>query len=253
MTDRSVVAVIACRNNGSRLYGKPMQNLDISNGWKVLDQVIANLLNLSFLDEIILAISRGSSSVCVVDYANDNNLRYVVGDENDVLGRLLEGLKISEATDLFRVTSESPFLYMSAASTAWMSHVESSVDATFMDGVIDGCGFEIVTVESLQQSWDKGSERHRSELCTLYLRENRHVFNILQLPEPSHLCRKDLRLTVDNPEDLVVCRAVYNYLATSERLNDYNLFDIVDFLDRNPGLIQLTSPFAEEGYKTMYV
>ena len=29
--------------------------------------------------------------------------------------------------------------------------------------------------------------------------------------------------------------------------------DVVDFLDRNPQLLRLTSPFCEEGYKTMYL
>jgi hypothetical protein len=27
----------------------------------------------------------------------------------------------------------------------------------------------------------------------------------------------------------------------------------VDFLDKNPQLLRLTSPFCEEGYKTMYL
>ncbi len=253
MNTRALVAVIACRNNGSRLYGKPMQNLDVSSGWKVLDQVIANLSNIHLIDEVVLAISHGSASHCFVDYANAHGLRFVVGDENDVLGRLLEGLKLSHATDLFRVTSESPFLYIPAVNNAWKSHLAGCADATFMDGIIDGCGFEILTLNSLQLSWDQGSERHRSELCTLFIRENRDRFNILQLPEPYSLCRKDLRLTVDNPEDLIVCRAVFNYLCQSQSLPNYELLDIIKFLDRNPDLIKLIAPFAEEGYKTMYI
>ena len=32
-----LVAAIAVRNNGSRLYGKPLQNLDTENGISILD------------------------------------------------------------------------------------------------------------------------------------------------------------------------------------------------------------------------
>ena len=33
---RKLVAAIACRNQGSRLYGKPIQNLDIKNGSRMI-------------------------------------------------------------------------------------------------------------------------------------------------------------------------------------------------------------------------
>ena len=55
MTTRSLVAVIVCRNNGSRLYGKP-QNLDVSKGL-ILDQVIAIISTLDLVDEVILVLS----------------------------------------------------------------------------------------------------------------------------------------------------------------------------------------------------
>ena len=35
-----LVAAIAVRNTGSRLYGKPMQNLDIMDGIAILDNLV---------------------------------------------------------------------------------------------------------------------------------------------------------------------------------------------------------------------
>ena len=37
---RKLTVALACRNTGSRLYGKPLQNLDIDNGITILDQII---------------------------------------------------------------------------------------------------------------------------------------------------------------------------------------------------------------------
>ena len=59
---RKLVAAIACRNKGSRLFGKPLQNLDIKNGWTILDQVIANILKCEIIDEIILCVGEGSEN-----------------------------------------------------------------------------------------------------------------------------------------------------------------------------------------------
>ena len=84
------------------------------------------------------------------------------------------------------------------------------LDATFLDYVIDGCGFEIIRLDALKKAHKEGEDSHRSEFCTLYIRENIEKFRVRKYLTPEEFHRRDLRLTVDNPEDLVVCRAVYN-------------------------------------------
>lgn len=248
-----LVAVLACRNRGSRLYGKPLQRLDIESGWRVLDQVVANLRRFDFIEEIVLAISAGSDNLAYKEYAEHACLPYVFGDEQDVLKRLLLGLELTDATDLFRVTTESPFLFWQPVEKAWANHVANGFNATFMDGVIDGCGFEIVSTAVLQKSWETGDSRHRSELCSLFVREHRDLFSICQLYEPPLLCRKDLRLTVDYPEDLIVCRSVYSHFHEKINKCNYDLFEIVSFLDDSPALKDLVYPLSEQGYQTMYL
>ena len=101
---RKLVAALAVRNKGSRLYGKPLQNLDISKGTTILDNIIACLNTVDCVDQTVLGIAEGSENIVFSDYANHNNLSFVVGDEVDVLGRLVAcGIK-ALATDIFRVT-----------------------------------------------------------------------------------------------------------------------------------------------------
>jgi len=250
---RKLAAIIACRNNGSRLFGKPLQNLSIRKKWNILDQVIFNIRNLGVIDEIVLAIASGYSNKSFIEYAKKNKLKYIIGDEIDVLKRLIDGLNYIGATDLFRITSESPFLYFEPINKAWEKHINFNYDATFQDDIIDGCGFEIITREALNISWEKGKVKHRSELCSLFIRENPNIFNILKLNCPKELIRKDIRLTVDYPEDLIVCRAVFNKVFNSEIKSDYSIYDIVKFIDKNQQLKDLISPYCDEGYSTMYL
>ena len=253
MKPRRLVAVLACRNSGSSLYGKPLQRLDINSGWRVLDQVIANIRKFDFVEDIILAIAEGVDNLAYKKYAEMANLRYVIGDEEDVLRRLIQGLEFSGGTDLIRVTTESPFLYWQAVEDAWKNHIDSQFDATFMDEIIDGCGFEIITKEALQKSWNGGDKRHRSELCTLFIRENRKVFLINQLNAPAKLVRKDLRFTIDYPEDLIVCRGIFAHSKENCLKCNYDLMSFVDFMDLSPHLTRLIYPYTEEGYRTMYL
>lgn len=248
---RRLVAAIACRNQGSRLYGKPIQNLDINQGIRIIDNIISCLQTIDCIDEIVLGISEGVENEVFKTVAEEKGLRYVIGDQTDVLSRLVKCGQLAEATDIFRVTSESPFLYFEPVEDLWKKHQIESADATFLDDVIDGCGFEIISLKALEESHSNGDKKHRSELCSLYIRENHFRYKILKETPPSELIRKDLRLTVDNPEDLVVCRIVYGIFKDSAPR--ISLPGIVNFLDANPKLIELIAPFSEIGYSTMYL
>jgi len=248
---RKLVAALACRNKGGRLYGKPLQNLDIEHGISILDNIIACLKQIPMIDSIVLGVADGLENDVFVEYAQANNIGCIRGEEEDVLERLIRCGDLEGATDIFRSTSESPFPYFDLINDAWNKHIENNNDATFLDDIIDGCGFEILSLDALKKSHNEGEDRHRSEFCTLYIRENKGLFNLGYVKPPEKLARKDVRLTVDYPEDLIVCRAVY------ERFKDLApkipLLDVVDYLDKNTQLLELTSPFCEEGYNTMYL
>lgn len=169
--DRRLVAAIACRNEGSRLYGKPVQNLDVENGFRIIDNIIKCLSSLSCIDEIVLGIAEGSENQVFQRIAQQYGIQYVYGDQEDVLSRLIKCGNLANATDIFRITSESPFLYFEPVSDLWESHKLNGSDAAFLDDVIDGCGFEIITLEALKVSHQKGIAKHRSELCSSYIRE----------------------------------------------------------------------------------
>lgn len=248
---RKLVAAIACRNTGSRLYGKPLQNLDIVNGYRIIDYIIDSLKMLECVDEIVLGVSEGIDNEVFIGIANQKNIKYIIGDEINVLQRLISCGEVSNATDIFRITSESPFLYYQAVDSLWKEHQKNTTDAVFFDEIVDGCGFEIIQLSALIKSHEEGEEKHRSELCSLFIRENKDKFKVNQVSAPKSLYRKDLRLTVDNPEDLVVCRRVYNEFKNLAP--QIPLEKIIDFLDQSHDLIKLTYPLTEEGYKSMYL
>ena len=106
-SNQKLVATLACRNQGSRLYGKPVQNLDIATGTRIIDNIIRCLKSIKIVDEIVLAISIGTENEIFKQIASDHNLKFVVGDEEDVLSRLISAGDSASATDVFRVTSES--------------------------------------------------------------------------------------------------------------------------------------------------
>jgi spore coat polysaccharide biosynthesis protein SpsF len=246
---RRLVAAIACRNQGSRLYGKPLQNLDVAGGIRILDNIVACLQTIPSIEAIVLGIAEGVDNEVFRRVADEKKLPYIVGDQRDVLSRLIQCGERAGATDIFRITSESPFLYFEAVEDLWSRHQQEGADATFLWNIVDGAGFEIFTGDALKASHQRGSERYRSEMCSLYVREHPDEFHVIRSEAPEALARKDVRLTVDYPEDLVLCRAVY--AAFREQAPRIPVADILRFLDDHPALLDLVAPYTEAGYATM--
>ena len=246
---RRLVAAVACRNQGSRLYGKPLQNLDVDKGVRILDNIVSCLRTIPCIDEVVLGISEGGENDIYTTIADEKGIPYIVGDQKDVLRRLVQCGERAGATDIFRVTSESPFLYFEPVEEFWRRHQDEKADATFIWDIIDGASFEIYTLDTLKTSHDRGTDKHRSELCSLYLREHPDQFKVLKIDAPPELTRKDVRLTVDHPEDLVVCRHLYG--ALRDQAPRISVRDIVRYLDEHPKLLELLAPYTEAGYATM--
>jgi len=239
---RRLTAALACRVQGSRLYGKPLQRLQIAGGVTILDHIIQLIKTLPPVQAIVLGIADGAANEPFKDAARRHAIDWIVGDERDVLRRLIECGERASATDVFRVTTECPFFYFEAVEGAWAQHREKGNDVTTIDGLPEGGHFEIYTMDALRRSHREGTAKHRSEFCSLYIREHRDRFKVDVLPVPPELDRLDLRLTVDQPEDLILCRRVYaEFAAKAPRIP---LRDIVAFLDAHPELHELVKPYV---------
>lgn len=238
---RKLVASLACRARGSRLYGKPLQLLDIDRNVTVLEHMVASLSTEAAISEIVLAVAMGPENESFHELGSKLGLRTIRGDERDVLGRHLLTAEAASATDIFIVTTESPFTYLDAIAAAWDDHRASGADLTATDDLPDGSAFAMFTVETLRKSHELGKDRHRSEFISLYVRDHIEDFQVRVFPVPERVFRPDIRLTIDYPEDLVLCRRVYEkFRHLAPRIP---IERIIEFLDENPEINDIVKPY----------
>ena len=236
---KKVVCVLACRVQSTRLYGKPLQLLDTKSSVSILDYMLDHLAATPLINETILAISAGEENTPFINLAKKRNLSYVIGEQKDVLGRLISAGKKSNADIIFRVTTESPFLYMEGLAKALRQHIKNAASLTVFEGLPEGAYFELINLTDLERAHTEGESRHRSELCTLYIHENPSKFKIQTLSVPKYLTRPDIRITVDWPEDLIVMRELYKAL---KRPGQFILIqDIIRYIDAHPELYRVNS------------
>lgn len=239
---RRLVAALACRAAGTRLYGKPFQILDLDSSTTILDHLLHGVDHSNVIDGAVIGISEGLENLPFLDVASRHGSAYVLGHPTDVLWRLIQCARAGAATDVFRVTTESPFPAWELLDDCWRKHVENDNDITVCDWLPEGCHFEIYRSEALERAHAEALPEERSEYCSAYPRRRPDRFRIEVVRPPEALCRLDLRLTVDYPEDLVVCRRVM------EALRDLGphipVSRIIEFLDSRPWLKELLEPYV---------
>jgi spore coat polysaccharide biosynthesis protein SpsF len=225
------VATLACRNRSTRLYAKPLQLLGHQT---ILEHLVKRIRRIKRLDQILLAISDGEENRVYVEYANRLGLEYVFGDEKDMQGRLIVAGDKAQASVILRITTECPFPYVENIDALLDQHLAEHADLTVCEGLPEGTYSEIISLAALKRAHQEGEDRHRSEYSTLYLCEHPEKFRLLRVTAPPHLRRPDIRLTVDYPEDLIVCRAVVEALGQGGRY--FPLEEIISYMDAHPAV-----------------
>lgn len=237
-----MVAALACRNTGRRLYAKPLQRLGEKT---ILQHIIDQLRRLqqnktvqSFLPfdlEIVLGISEGIENLIFQNIARENRIGFIVGDENDVQFRLLQCAHLAKAEMILRLTTESPFTAWEYFPTAYQTMREEECDLVTVRNLPDGSSFELIRTEALKRAHDRGDQQTRSELCTKYLFAHPEEFRMKILdPKPEHQ-RHHYRLTVDYADDLVVCNKIYSALSRGEEFPPFD--QVIRFVDQHPELM----------------
>lgn len=232
-----VVATLACRVQSKRLYGKPLQLIDLDQEISILEYLTGFLQTCRGIDDIVLAISDGEENYPFRRLAEKLKLPYVVGSEDDVQMRLIMAAAAVNGEIIYRVTTECPFIYMDTFEETLKSHIENGAALTVIENLPEGCYYELITLADLKTAHRLGEPRHRSEFCTLFIFENPDRFRVQRLTPEAALRRPEIRLTVDYPEDLIVVREVHKAL---KRPGTYIAVpEIIEYMDAHPELKQL--------------
>lgn len=232
--DAKVVATLACRAESARLYGKPLQNVGDK---PILTHLVDQLRTINMIDDIVLAIANTPSKETFINYAQSNDLGFIIGSEEDVLSRLIEAGKAVDGDVAVRVTTENPYIYTENIDRLINKHLANNYDYSLTEKLPLGASVEVVSMDALESAHHHGELRHKSEFCTLFIVENPDCF-IINVETPSEVVqRPEIRLTVDNPEDLMVARQIWKNVGGES--NKLSIKSIIEYLDETPEIIEM--------------
>ena len=231
---------ITARLKSTRLTNKILLDL---NGRTVIENLIDRLRNSKIADKIILCTSTHPDDFSLTDIAKKCSIGCFRGSEEDVLIRYKETCETFKI-DVFAVTwGDEPLCDPVYLDTLLKTAIEKDADFASIDGLPTGTFTYTVKVHALNKICEI-KNNDKTEVWTDYFIKN-PALKCIKLEADKKHQRKDIRLTLDYPEDLILLRKIYENLGTNNRY--FTLDAVFDFLDKNPDLKSINI-FREDEY-----
>jgi spore coat polysaccharide biosynthesis protein SpsF len=231
--DGKILIVVSARMRSSRCPGKAVAPLA---GKPLLTHLLERVASVSGRERVVLATSVDPANDVLADLAGGLGVAAFRGDEEDVLSRYVEVARRFEAEHVIRVTGDNPLTDLPLIESLARLHLDESADYTYVpgDALLMGILSEVISRRALETSHRDGEDRHRSELVTLYIKENPERFRIARAVLAPELYRPEYRLTVDEPADLVLMERIFDRLYRPGKV--LQTVEAIRLLDEEPGL-----------------
>ncbi len=197
------------------------------------------------LNRIVIATTDNERDQVVAEYAKELGVGCYRGSEEDVLDRTYKAAKEFGADIIVRVTSDCPLNDPFLIDKMIKHFLDSNLDylcnrkpPTFPDGF----DIEIFNFKSLEIAWKEAEFKFEREHVTPYISERKNIFKV-----GNYSYGKDyssIRLTVDYEEDFKLVKRIYDALYKKGSI--FTLEDILEFIEKNPKLVDLNSKYVRD-------
>jgi spore coat polysaccharide biosynthesis protein SpsF len=196
----STLAFVQARTGSSRLPGKVLLKI---GGKTILERVIWRLRAAGAVDDVVVLTTTLDEDDAIVLEAERLEAPVHRGPELDVLKRYQQASRRFRPEIVIRATADNPLIDIGSVDRIVRAIHASGLEFCIENGLPVGAATEAITCEALERSDLEASDPAHREHVTLYVKENLNRFRVAFLSPPDALCRPDLRVTVDTPEDFL--------------------------------------------------
>jgi spore coat polysaccharide biosynthesis protein SpsF len=230
--------------SSTRLPGKVMADV---GGKPMLWYVVNRARAASRLNQVIVATSELPDDNAVDSFCAEESVECFRGSQNNVLDRYYQAARHFQADVVVRLTADCPLLdpgvidkVVSAFEDGDFDYVSNSVNRTYPDGL----DTEVFRLDALERAWREARLPSEREHVTPYIWKHPERFHLGSVQHPEDL--SGLRWTVDEPEDLIFVRALYDILGAFPS----GMPETIQLLKEHPELAEINEGFEpNEGYE----
>ncbi len=240
-----ISAIVASRMTSTRLPGKILMDLF---GEPALVRLIERLKRSKYLHQIVIATTTNKQDDVVVETAINNGVLYYRGSEEDVLLRHVEAALATDTDLIVHITSDCPLLDTETIDRV----IERKLEHPYLDFVANdifqtyplGYSVEVFATKTLREVEKLTQDPPDREHVSLFMYERPKQYHLSNVEAPSFLRHPEYRLTLDTREDYTLISDIYDALYPLKK--DFNLYDIVKYLNNNKELLSFNSSIQQK-------
>jgi glutamate-1-semialdehyde 2,1-aminomutase/spore coat polysaccharide biosynthesis protein SpsF len=234
----------------SRLPGKVLADIE---GKPMLWHVVQRLQRARRLDRVVVATSDTDTDGPIVDFCRESDIDYFCGDETDVLDRFYRAALHFNAAAVVRITADCPLIDAEVVDRIVAEYQQGDFD--YVSNILrytypDGLDTEIFSMEALERSWREAVNLADREHMNAYVYGSQD-FCKHNVENEVDLSARQLRWTVDGPDDLEFVRRIYARFSGREYFGFQEVLDLLD-VDEDLRRMQPVQVSNEGYYTTLY-
>lgn len=235
--------IIQARMGATRLPGKMVRPF---HGEKGVMELLLQRLKERFSTQkgvvMLVATTVNPMDDLLVTIAEKWDFPLFRGEEEDVLQRFIDAASSAGVEKLIRVCADNPFLDMDTLEELISRIAVQSQDyiafstSQGVPTIKTHWGFwpEAVSLDALKRVAHETTEKLYREHVTNYIYTHPEYFDIELIPIPKEVEeKKDIRLTLDTPEDFEMQRIIY--ARSLERHGKIDIASVLETLEAFPG------------------
>jgi len=231
---------ITVRTASTRLPKKCL--LEVS-GRKMIVHLIERLKRSKRAEIIVLCTTESKNDDMLCDIAKDNGILFFRGSEEDKLVRWLGAAQKYDVEFFVTADGDDIFCEPELIDLAFTQYEDTRAD--FIEGkdVICGSFTYAIKVEALEKVCEI-KDADDTEMMWVYFTDT-GIFKTEELKNvPQIFKRPEIRMTLDYEDDYKFFKTIMEHFI-SENKGDFNLRDVVAFLDKNPQVIKINQYLQE--------
>ena len=191
--------------------------------------------NQKKIRNVIICTTTNESEFPLISLLEKNHIQYFCGDEKDILNRYLEASKKFDTDFIISVDGDDVYTDPSYIDEIVSIFEKDNPDYVDMVNFPFGIASVGIKVSALEKICKIKTTNNTETGYRLFFTEN-NIFDVFELKYADNTkFSKNLRLTLDYEEDLILAKKIFGELG-----NNFHLSDILKLFENSPELLKIT-------------
>lgn len=241
-----ITAIIQARIDSKRFPNKVLKKI---GNLSIIEFIIKRLSYCNLIEDVLVAIPTGKENNVLYNYLKSKSIKVFRGSKNNVLKRYYHAARKNKTDIIIRITSDCPLTDHKIVNKMIDKFKNNKTD--YLSNINppsfpDGLDAEVFTFKALQRCYLLAKNRYDLEHVTPFFR-NSGKFKIDNYKSKNNF--SNLRLTIDQPEDLILVKKIAKKFATKPK---FNIDDIIGIYKKDPELFEINKHIKRnEGSETL--